>query len=114
MGKGLSKLQKRILIAGYQHEGQITHPYYERNRDTGQRNISRFFLEEIYGHWGPFNGDTLPRAVSASISRAVDRLERRGLINMFYDGVHGKGYALTEKGIRFGRSLSLINGLTVR
>jgi hypothetical protein len=108
MRRGLSELQKRILIAGYQHEGQITYPHNERNRETGQRNTRRFFLDEIYRHWGLLNGETFPRAVSASISRTVNRLEKRGLINMFYDGAYRKGYRLTEKGMRFGRSYHLI------
>lgn len=101
MGRGLLELQQVILIAGYQHEGQITYPHNERNRETGQRNTRRFFLDEIYGHCGLFNGETFPRAVSASVSRAVNRLEKRGLINMFYDEVYRKGYALTEKGMRY-------------
>jgi len=42
MGKGLSELQKVILIVGYQNEGKLAYPFYERKGKGGEKVILSF------------------------------------------------------------------------
>lgn len=87
MGRGMSDLQRVILIVGFEDGGLLLH----RNR----HRIKERFVEIRDG--GKIE------SLSASVSRAIQRLIERGLIvrseHCIYD------YYLTEEGLRRGRNL---------
>ncbi len=123
MGRGLSKLQHLILQLGYENRSQSdpTHPAYAADVTHGM------ILYEYYG-W-PLMGSGAARARShylgckfdrqaigskaysagqAAVTRAIRRLEQRGLVTSVPRGSRGHGFAganLTDAGMKLARSL---------
>jgi hypothetical protein len=87
MGRGMSDLQRLILIVGFEEGGVLLHR--DRHR--------------IKERFGKIRESGKMESLSASVSRAIQRLIERGLIvrsdHCLYD------YYLTEEGLRRGRNL---------
>jgi len=125
MARGLSELQKSILRLAY------------RNRQKREQNVDLYHAEVLHehfgwpisnhprwqpekgerprGYWRHFSmreiGEARYRKTQASLSRAVSRLERRGLLERGRaNGWSGDGYAflnLTNEGLRVAEGLSV-------
>lgn len=111
MGRGLSKLQRTILVVGYQNEGRLTYPFHQRrwvDVRSGHRKGMDFYLNEIYERrgWDRKGGST-----SVIVSRAVSRLTNRGLVEKVghSEPEPHHDYLLTERGMRFGRSCYMVS-----
>lgn len=108
----LSKMQRAILAMAHSRRGQ------------SRRNNVELYYAEILCEWFGFPSRTDPRrpgdqhfsraeigpqvydAAQASLSRAVRRLEARGLVTV-YHGVYCRwaGLALTDEGVRTAADL---------
>jgi len=126
MARGLSELQKAILRLAY------------RNRQVrDERSVDLFYPEVLHEHfgwpiarthsWRPEKGErpcgydryfsmreigeAKYRKTQVSLSRAVSRLERRGLVESGWGfGWTGRGHAildLTDEGVRVAERLSV-------
>lgn len=133
MGRGLSKLQKQILKFSYKAGALYDKiiPYekiqkgdLQESGDVIVTDHGRFIAlgvleitEKIYGghrhrigQLGPrgrwlYGGSTITPAARAAISRAVRRLEDRGLVERVYWMTGNAGVALTTQGAEVAAGL---------
>lgn len=84
MGRGLSDLQKMMLERGYLH------------RKIGMSVDLR--QSQVYEVFNLYIGCSFYNSIKASVSRAVARLVRRGLMV----NLRNEGLMLTEEGLKLG------------
>jgi hypothetical protein len=92
MGRGLSSLEKMILIIGYEREGDL-------GNDGGYLSRNQLKIELVKrGDLRKWNS----RSLAVSVCRSISRLQKRGLML--------SGYSLTPEGMVLGREFGNCNG----
>ena len=113
MGRGLSDMQKAALRIAYEAKQagkRYTKGGHERPQVEPWELLSQWYkwpVRDTYGlHFRTSDiGEAEYQAGKAAASRAVRRLEERGLVRRQWFPYTGHGYELTEEGERVAREL---------